>query len=112
MIRNEIVELTEVPKEIDMEDVKSYCDNVVSELGVWKGKIDEVVSRIDRVSSGDKAKIGDQVNDLHMFMGELESRIDTLKTECPTGWKPEGIELEPTFAERKTALDEFHRMAV
>jgi len=50
-----------------MKDVQKYCDNVVTELSVWKAKIYDVVRRIEKASSGDKAKLGDQLNDLHLI---------------------------------------------
>lgn len=89
-----------------MKDVKNYCDNVVAELSVWKAKIYDVVRRIDKVSSGDKAKLGNQVNDLHMFIEELENRIDRLRRECPIDWKPDQIEMETKFTQVRATLDD------
>ncbi len=83
-----------------MSEVQSYCDNLVTELGSWKAKVQDVLSRIDRVSSGDKEKIIDQVRDLHMFLGELENRIEGLKVECPTSWEPGFIEMEAKLSEK------------
>jgi hypothetical protein len=84
-----------------MENVQSYCDSVVTELSVWKAKIYDVVRRLDKVSSGDKAKLGDQVNDLHIFVEELQNRIDRLRRECPTDWKADQIEMETKFGHLK-----------
>jgi hypothetical protein len=89
-----------------MKDVQNYCDNVVTELSVWKAKIYDVVRRIDKASSGDKAKLGNQVNDLHMFIEELENRIDRLRRECPTDWKSDQIEMETKFTEVRATLDD------
>ena len=89
-----------------MKDVKNYCDNVVAELSVWKAKIYDVVRIIDKVSSGDKAKLGNQVNDLHMFIEELENRIDRLRRECPIDWKPDQIEMETKFTQVRATLDD------
>jgi hypothetical protein len=97
-----------MPKEAGMKDVKNYCDNVVTELSVWKAKIYDVVRRIDKLSSGDKAKLGDQVNDLHMVVEELENRIDRLRTECPTDWKSDQIEMETKFGHLKGKLNDLH----
>jgi hypothetical protein len=77
-----------------------YCDNLVTELGAWKGKLYDVVGRLDKVSSGDKEKIIDQVRDLHMFLGELDSRIDGMRHECPTDWEPGHIEMELKLTEK------------
>jgi ABC-type phosphate transport system auxiliary subunit len=89
-----------------MKEVQSYCDNVVTELSVWKAKIYDVVRKIDKVSSGDKAKLGNQVNDLHMVIEEIENRISKLRTECPMDWKPEQVELETRFTQLKTKMND------
>lgn len=87
-------------EEIAMRGNDNYCDNLAAELGGWKSKLHEVVARIDTVSSGDKAKIMDQVRDLHMFTQELENRIEGLRRECPSDWEPGGIEMEANLSEK------------
>ena len=88
-----------------MKDVQSYCDGVVTELSVWKAKIYDVVRRVDKVPSGDKAKLGSQVNDLHMLIEEIENRIARLRSECPIEWTADQIEMESKFTQVKSALD-------
>ena len=95
-----IVEQSYVPKEIVMKAAENYCGNLTTELGGWKAKFNDVVGRIDKVSSGDKEKIIDQVRDLHMFAEELEHRIDGLRVECPTDWEPDKIEMEAKLTEK------------
>jgi hypothetical protein len=85
-----------------MKAVDKYCDSVVTELGAWKAKIYDVVRRVDKLPSGDKAKMVDQVNDLHIFIDELEERIDRLRRECPIDWKPDQVELETKMTHLKT----------
>ncbi len=91
-----------------MKDVNSYCDNVVAELSVWKAKAYDVVRRIDKLSSGDKPKVANQVNDLHIFIEELENRIDRLRRECPTDWKSDQIELETKFGHLKGKMNDIY----
>jgi hypothetical protein len=88
------------PEEINMEAGQDYCDNVAVELDAWKSKFYDVLSRIDRLSSGDKAKMGDQINDLHIFAGELENRVERLRHECITDYKPDEIEMELKLTEK------------
>jgi hypothetical protein len=88
------------PRRITMTGVQDYCDNLATELGAWKAKVDEVVARLDHVSSGDKEKVIEQVRDLHMFAEELENRILGLGTECPTAWEPGQIEMEAKLSEK------------
>jgi hypothetical protein len=91
-----------------MKDVHSYCDNVVTELSAWKAKAYDVVRRFDKLSSGDKAKLSDQVNDLHIYIEELENRIARLRKECPTDWKADHIEMETKFGHLKGAFNDIN----
>ena len=75
-------------------DVNSYCDNLTKELSGWKQKVEDIAGRIDNMPSGDKGKVLNQVNDLHVLIEELEDRISRLRNECPTEWSPEKIELD------------------
>jgi hypothetical protein len=75
-------------------ELKDYCSNVSAELTGWKAKAYDIVRRLDKLSSGDKAKVADQVRDLHMLIEELEERIDRLSKECPTVWSSEQMEIE------------------
>jgi hypothetical protein len=47
-----------------------------------------VISKIEHLPSGDKQRMYEEVNGLHIIMAELEERINKLRTECPTEWKP------------------------
>jgi len=75
-------------------DVNSYCENLSKELGGWKKKVEDIVGRVDKLSSGEKGAVLNQVNDLHALVEELEDRIERLKNECPSEWSPEKIELD------------------
>jgi predicted nucleic acid-binding Zn-ribbon protein len=70
-------------------DVKNYCRNVESELTAWKAKLYDVMRQMDQLSTGDKQRMYEQVNGLHIVMTELEDRIDQLRVSCPTDWAPE-----------------------
>jgi hypothetical protein len=80
----------------------------VAELSVWKAKAYDLVRDFDKLSSGDKAKLVDQVNNLHMYIEELENRIARLRTECPTDWKADQIEMETKFGHLKGILNDLH----
>jgi hypothetical protein len=75
-------------------ELKDYCSNLSSELTGWKAKAYDIVRRLDKVSSGEKAKVVDQVRDLHILVEELEDRIERLRKECPTVWSPDQMEIE------------------
>jgi hypothetical protein len=75
-------------------ELKDYCSNVSAELTGWKAKAYDIVRRLDKLSSGDKAKVADQVRDLHILIEEIENRIDRLNKECPIEWSPDRMEIE------------------
>src|SRR4030042_5252430 len=75
-------------------ELKDYCSNLSAELTGWKAKAYDIVRRLDKLSSGDKAKVVDQVRDLHILVEEFEDRIERLRKECPTVWSPDQMEIE------------------
>lgn len=75
-------------------ELKDYCSNLSVELTAWKAKAYDIVRRLDKLSSGDKAKVIDQVRDLHILVEELENRIERLSKECPSEWSPDQLEIE------------------
>lgn len=83
-------------------ELKDYCSNISTELTGWKAKAYDIVRRLDKVSSGDKAKVADQVKDLHILVEELENRIERLRKECPTEWSPDRMEIENKLSSVKT----------
>jgi len=87
-------------------DVQSYCNSLNIELTGWKAKVDDVVRKLDKVSSGDKEKVVLMVNELHMVTEELTDRIERLQKECPSEWEPEKIELAGKFSQLKTKWEE------
>lgn len=70
-------------------EINDYCKNVNMELTLWKAKLYDVINKIDHLPTGDKQKMSENVNGLHIIMSELEDRIEQLRTECPLEWKPD-----------------------
>jgi hypothetical protein len=68
---------------------KDYCKIMDMELTGWKAKLYDVISKIERLPTGDKQRMYEEVNGLHIIMAELDEKIDQLRTSCPTDWKPE-----------------------
>ncbi len=69
-------------------EVKDYCKNVDIELNAWKAKLYNVMRQMDNLPTGDKQRMYEKVNGLHIVMTELDDRIDQLRTSCPTEWSP------------------------
>lgn len=71
---------------------KDYCDNVSTELYGWQTKVFDVVSKLDRLSTGEKEKVVPEVFALHMIIEELNDRLEGLARACDLNWKAESEE--------------------
>lgn len=75
-------------------EVKDYCRNMEMELGLWKSKLYDIIRKLDSAETGQKEKVYEEINGLHILMTELEDRLDKLRTSCPTDWSPEEEEIK------------------
>lgn len=75
-------------------EVRDYCKNVGMELTLWKAKLYDVMHKMDQLPTGDKQRMYENVNDLHILMTELDDRLDMLRNECPTEWNPQREEIK------------------
>lgn len=80
-------------------DVKDYCRYVDIELTTWKVKMYDLMNKIDKLSSGEKQGMLEEINGLNIIVAELEERIDKLRSECPVEWKPEQEKIQAKFSE-------------
>jgi hypothetical protein len=83
----------------DVMKSKDYCKIMDMELTGWKAKLYDVINRIDRLPTGDKQRMYENVNALHIIMTELDEKIDQLRTSCPTDWKPEKVVIDSKLAD-------------
>ena len=81
-------------------DTKDYCDNVIVELAGWKSKVEDVVRKLDHVSTGDKERVVSEVNALHMIIDEFDDRLAGLCNACMTNWEPPTEDHEVTWPEQ------------
>jgi len=70
-------------------DYKDYCDTVGLELSGWRDKVDDLLRKLDHMSTGAKEKVVSEVNGLHILAEELNERIAKLGRECSTNWQPQ-----------------------
>jgi hypothetical protein len=70
-------------------NIKDYCTNVDMELMLWKAKLDDVMSKVEKFSTGKKEGMFQEINGIHIILMELEDRLQQLRTECPLVWRPE-----------------------
>lgn len=90
-------------------DVKDYCRNMDTELTAWKAKLYNVIRQMDELSTGDKQRMYEKVNGLHIVMSELDERLDQLRTECPTEWEPAREEIKMKMADLGSKYEEASR---
>ena len=87
-------------------DVKDYCRSIEQELTGWKAKLYDVTRKVDKLPSASKEKVLANVEDLHMIVTELDERIETLRTECPTEWSPIKKEIDEAHINLRSKYDE------
>ena len=87
-------------------NVKDYCKNVDIELNAWRAKLYNVMRQMDDLPTGDKQRVSEQVNGLHIIVNELDERIDQLRTNCPTEWAPEKSEIKSKITDLEDQYNE------
>ena len=90
-------------------DVKDYCRNVETELTAWKAKLYNIMRQMDKLPTGDKQRMYEKVNGLHIVMTELDDRLDQLRTACPTEWSPARKEIKGKMADLGNKYEETAR---
>jgi hypothetical protein len=86
---------------------REYCDNVSFELTGWKTKIDDVVRKLDHFSTGEKERVVNEVNELHIISDELNDRLQELCLSCTTTWEPKIEDHEVTWPEQSAKTWDF-----
>ena len=87
-------------------DVLDYCKGLESELTGWKAKLYDVMRRVDRLSSGEKEKMLMNIQDMNITLTELEDKIESLRTECPSEWSPQKKEIDDAHVDMRSKYEE------
>ncbi len=87
-------------------EVKDYCKNMIVELTGWKAKMYDIVRKLDKLPSGEKEKYLPTLNELHIFIEELNERINNLEKACPTEWKADEEEIDRRTTALKSKMKE------
>ncbi len=89
-------------------ETKEYCDNVTLELAEWKSKLDGVIGKLDKRSTGEKEGVYYDVNGLHIVADELNDRIEGMRVACMMNWAPfKGDDHEVTWPEQSARTWDF-----
>ncbi|MDA8162561.1 MAG: hypothetical protein M0022_06605 [Desulfobacteraceae bacterium] len=97
-------------------ELKDYCKNVDVELTGWRAKLYNIMRQIDNLPTGEKQRMYEKVNSLHIILTELDDRLDKLRISCPTEWSPDRekiqgrlTELWSQYGEAEKALFDYGR---
>ena len=87
-------------------DVLDYCKGLENEMTAWKAKLYDVMRKVDKLGSQEKEKVLPNVEDLHMLLEEMNDRVNTLKTECPSDWSPVKKDIESGSVDMRGKYEE------
>ncbi|MGD9973311.1 MAG: hypothetical protein AB7S77_09645 [Desulfatirhabdiaceae bacterium] len=87
-------------------DALDYCKGIEIELTAWKAKIYDVIRKMDKLQSGDKEKVLPHIQGFNIIITELEDKIASLKTECPSNWSPQKKEIDDAHIDMRSKYEE------
>ncbi len=83
-------------------EVQDFCNGMQAELTAWKAKLFDVAAKADNLGTEDKNRVWEYFNDLKMIVSDLESKIESLRTECPSEWSPQKKEIEDAHEDMRS----------
>ena len=87
-------------------DVKDYCGAMSTELTAWKAKMYDVTRKLDRLGTAEREKVLPNVEDMHMLIQDMASRIDQLNRECPAEWSPDKKAIDNAHVDMRSKFEE------
>lgn len=87
-------------------DVKDFCSSMQSELTAWKARLFDIAVKADNLGTEDKGKVWERFNDMKILVSDLEDKIETLRTECPSEWSPQKKEIESKTKDMRSKYDD------
>jgi hypothetical protein len=75
-------------------NVTDYCKGMEMELTAWKAKVYDLTRKVETLGSKEREKILPNIQDLHMFITDMTTRIEQLRNECPTEWSPQKKDID------------------
>jgi len=76
------------------------------ELTAWKAKLFDMTRKIESLPSASRERVLPNVEDLRMIVTELEDRLDTLRSECPTEWSPIKKEIDEAHVNMRSKYED------
>lgn len=87
-------------------DVLDYCKGLENEMTAWKAKLYDVMRKVDSLGTKEREKVLPNIEDLHMLLEEMNDRVTTLKTECPSEWSPVKKDIEDGSVDMRGKYEE------
>lgn len=87
-------------------DVKDFCSSMQAELTAWKARLFDIAVKADNLGTEDKGKVWERFNDMKILVSDLEDKIETLRTECPSEWSPQKKEIESKTKDVRSKYDD------
>ena len=87
-------------------DAIDFCKGIEMELTAWKAKVYDAIRKVETLSSGDREKVLPNIQDINMIVTELEDKIESLKTECPSDWSPQKKDIEDAHVDMRSKYEE------
>jgi len=87
-------------------DVKDFCNAIESEMTSWKAKLYDAMRKVDRLGTAEREKVLGNIQDLNMLLDEMSSRVDQLRTECPSDWSPIKKDLDQGNIDMRSKYEE------
>jgi len=79
---------------------------MAAELTAWKAKLFDVISRTDKMGTQEKDKVWQYFNEMKIVIQDLEDKVETLRTECPSDWSPQKKEIEDAHLDVRSKYEE------
>jgi hypothetical protein len=87
-------------------NVIDYCKGMEMELTAWKAKMYDLTRKVESLGTKEREKVLPNIQDLHMFITDMTSRIEQLKNECPTEWNPKKKEIDKGSVDMRGKYEE------
>jgi len=76
------------------------------ELTGWKAKLYDTIVTTDKLAGKHREKILGNIGDIKILISELEERINSLKTECPSKWSPDKKKIDKGSVDIRAKYEE------
>ena len=61
---------------------RNCCKTMQAELTAWKANVYDIVRKMEDLPGGEKERIRPNIEDLHMLISEMDSRIEHIRDNC------------------------------